>query len=595
MEYAELQVFAAKIQEWNRERLAGADALAQNIQNRQNVRGQAINDVLDNMDARAQTHKDAIKSTGETFEQWNQLRLDGAQESIGYLIGANAARSTAASLEFTAETIDGYAEATAEGTPDTPDDAGALAKLAIYMSSHHITTGMKAGALGLKITADTLDVARQQSEMLGEAKLANLQDQNDLSTMVTEAELAGLKAEARLIKQKSAAEVARLEEIVELAQAYLNAELTHERDLDEFRQRRLKLRQDLTNIAGLELRVAQAMFQHRQAMAKYAQLVQRAELMDAKLQDLERQRQDVNALVGSPEVIFGRANRLDQAEVRLDRAKDKLMEWLVALEYYAVRPFMDQRLSILLARNTYQLEEIAEELTRLQRSCGGPINEVSSDLSVRADLLSLRSAIVDPVTEQTLSPEERFREVLSHGHVPIDKRVRYSTDDTIGSLMSRDPDILAATFFIDLNDFANLELTCNAKVASLGVKLVGEVGEARPTVSVLYDGTSKLRSCQPGIDDYVSQFGTGATNYAKITHLRTVGRSMSPVAGINEFVDADTEASQTLGGLPLASQYTILINKKAGENAQIDWSELEDIELRLTYAYQDVFPEGQCE
>ncbi|QDG51826.1 hypothetical protein FIV42_14065 [Persicimonas caeni] len=595
MEYAELQTFAAKIQEWNDKRLGGAEALAQNIQDRQDVRSQAVSDILDNMEQRAATHQEAIESTGETFDKWNEIRMGGVTRSMGLMLTAHTARSAAAGLEHTAESIDSIADAIAAGVPDSPDDVGAPVQMATLLAAKGVSVGMNTAALGLKTTANSLDMANESLQMVQDARMANLQDENDLSTMVTEAELANLKAEARLIKQKSANEVARLKEIIELSQAYLNAELTHERDLDEFRQRRLDFRQDLTHIAGLDLRVQQARLQFDQAVSRYLRFVQRAKLLDAKLRDLERQRQDVNALVGSPEVIFGRANRLDQAEARLNRAKDKLMEWLVALEYYAVRPFMDQRVAILLARNTYQLEKIAEELARLQRSCGGPINEVSSDLSVRDDLLSLHSATVDPVTEQISSPAQRFRAVLGDGYVPIDKRVRYSTDDTIGSLMSRDPDILAATFFIDLNDFANLELTCNAKVASLGVKLVGEVGDARPTVSVLYDGTSKLRSCQPGIDDYVAQFGTGATNYGKISHLRTVGRSMSPVAGVNEFVDTNAEGSQTFGGLPLASQYTILINKKAGENSRLDWDKLEDIELRLTYAYQDVFPEGQCE
>jgi hypothetical protein len=104
-----------------------------------------------------------------------------------------------------------------------------------------------------------------------------------------------------------------------------------------------------------------------------------------------------------------------------------------------------------------------------------------------------------------------------------------------------------------------------------------------------------LRSCQPGIDEYVAQFGPDTTSYGSITHLRTAGRSMSPVSGINEFPGEPGQASQTFAGLPLASQYTLLINTEAGENRDLDWSKLEDVELRLTYSYQDIFPAGQCE
>ena len=52
-------------------------------------------------------------------------------------------------------------------------------------------------------------------------------------------------------------------------------------------------------------------------------------------------------------------------------------------------------------------------------------------------------------------------------------------------------------------------------------------------VTLLHDGTSKLLSCQPNIDDYVAQFGRNATTFGRVTQLRAPGRSMSPVATVN--------------------------------------------------------------
>ena len=69
-------------------------------------------------------------------------------------------------------------------------------------------------------------------------------------------------------------------------------------------------------------------------------------------------------------------------------------------------------------------------------------------------------------------------------------------------------------------------------------------------------------------------------------------RAVSPVAGVNEF---PLNLNQTLGGLPLASQYTVLIDTTAGQNEDIDWSRLEDVKLRVEYGYQDLFPAGQCQ
>ena len=81
---------------------------------------------------------------------------------------------------------------------------------------------------------------------------------------------------------------------------------------------------------------------------------------------------------------------------------------------------------------------------------------------------------------------------------------------------------------------------------------------------------------------------------ATLTELRTAGRSISPLANIGNF-GAEDSANRGLEGLPLASTYTVLVDPTAGENAAINWGALEDVRLKLTYVYQDVFPAGQCQ
>ena len=85
-------------------------------------------------------------------------------------------------------------------------------------------------------------------------------------------------------------------------------------------------------------------------------------------------------------------------------------------------------------------------------------------------------------------------------------------------------------------------------------------------------------------------------NFARkrLTTLRTAGRSVSPLANLNSFGAADS-ANRGLEGLPLASTYTVLIDPGVGENKNVQWKNLEDIKLKLTWAYQDVFPVGQCQ
>ncbi|MFU8802537.1 MAG: hypothetical protein ACNA8W_01895, partial [Bradymonadaceae bacterium] len=107
---------------------------------------------------------------------------------------------------------------------------------------------------------------------------------------------------------------------------------------------------------------------------------------------------------------------------------------------------------------------------------------------------------------------------------------------------------------------------------------------------ILYDGTSQLRSCQPNIEEYVRAFGSSMSSYGTITNLRTAGRAMSPIAGLNEFLDSDEAVNRTLSGLPVASEYTLLISTDRGDNARLDWSKLEDVMIRVEYSYQDLFP-----
>jgi hypothetical protein len=265
---------------------------------------------------------------------------------------------------------------------------------------------------------------------------------------------------------------------------------------------------------------------------------------------------------------------------------------VVALEYFAVRPFFDSRIQVLLARNTTQLEAIAADLKRIQANCGGAVNTQIVEVSVRSDLLGIDRPIQDLVSGEALSPSQRFRELLAVGRIPIDKRVRYSTDATVGDLLNRSG-ILAVSFDIGMNEFANLETTCNAKIQNIAVELVGaDLGSALPTVSLLYDGTSRLRSCQPDVETIAELIGPEATPFGEVTQFKTPGRSISPVAGINEFPSTGNES---LGGLPLASQYTLLVDQNVGENGSIDWDQLEDVKLRIEYGYQDLFPSGQCQ
>src|SRR5690606_21653571 len=322
-----------------------------------------------------------------------------------------------------------------------------------------------------------------------EAQLSELSDLADLGAMRTENELEEIAAQLRQIELVNDREIAIRESLIEVMKRGLELDIAHDRDLMELEDRRLHAKIRLQDSAAAKVRILRAEIVAAQRQMAYMEVVQRAQLIQGRSLALQERLNQLENLIASPSVIFAFSNRLARAESRVERAKGLLYDWLVALEYYAVRPFINQRLAILLARNPSQLEAISNELLRLQRVCGGMITYETVDLSLRDDLLRTGFAMRQAETEGIVDPAARFRAVLAKGNVPVDTQVRYSTDETIGDVIAN-RSVLAATFDLRLDDFANLALTCNAKIVSIDVHLVGEgLGQnVRPTVSILYDG-----------------------------------------------------------------------------------------------------------
>ncbi|TVR04448.1 MAG: hypothetical protein EA398_02055 [Deltaproteobacteria bacterium] len=405
--------------------------------------------------------------------------------------------------------------------------------------------------------------------------------------------IAELQAEWQLDQAERQARLSRMQDQLQIDQAIQSAELALRAEIRSLRAKQIQWQQLLTQISGLELRIARAELAVEQAMNEYEAIVARAQLMDDQLRWLEAQREQVVQLIGSPSVVFRRANRIMAAEEAVEQARERLLDWLVALEYQAVRPFLSQRVALLLARSPGQLEDVAAQLRQLRSNCGGNISRQTAALSLRHDVLNLTEPFEDLVTGELLSPGARLRETLAAARIPFNRETRFRVDSTVGDALSDRSRLWAATAVVDLDDFANLGGSCAARIDGLGVELVGDVGFARASVSILYDGAARIRSCQPDLDALLESTGATASSFAQVSTLRTVSRPVSLVASLNEPPPTD-QRNRGLTGLPLASSYTIVIDLEAGENAQLDWSRLEDIILHVDFAYQDPFVPGQC-
>lgn len=585
------EAFALKIADWDHRRRAVNAEVQTLLDEVAAMNIESMNGEIQGLRDMQRVRVAAYDVQEASAKKWSEIRYAGVTADMKKMTSINALNQTGAWLSRTADEVDHLAETTADGFPKAvglSNDVSFAGRFIIGMAAFGVTSGLRAASTALDTAAASVELSLTEDRARREAKLEELADLADLEVRQTENTLAAMTTNLRVHALQTESQIARREALIDAMRRNLELDLARDRDLIELRDRRDKVRLRLADSSALQARVARAEVVATRHLLEYFEVVQRAQLLQGRYSALTARLENLNELIASPAVIFAFANRLARAESRVDRARTLLFDWLVALEYYAVRPFIDQRLAILLARNPSQLEAISNELVRLQNACGGNVNTAVAELSLRDDLLK-----VGFDTEKQTGVE-RFRDVLKRGNVPIDTQVRYSTDQRIGELL-RARKVLAATFTLSLDDFANLAQTCNAKVASLDVQLVGEgLGNARPTVSVLYDGTSTLRSCQPNIRDLVATLDPGTTSFGALTRFRTKGRSVSPVASINSFGLADS-VNRGLEGLPLASTYTVLIDPEAGENRAVDWNALQDVKLKLTWAYQDLFPVGQCQ
>ncbi len=589
LELDTLTAFSNDVIKWNSVRLKGLEDL-QKLFDKENIIGaKGLDDLRNTINQKARTRSKQISMMKQNIKLWNTIRVSGATTDFAVQMGISAIGFGADSLRDSGDFAIGMGEAIGEAITADPGGSG---KSAAMIAGQIGGFALKMGANVLDFVGNGVANGLELSQNLREAKLENMHESADLDGAISERKISEIEEQLEMNDALRENEIETLHQIYDVARKQRAAELAYAEDMDTLRKRRKEFLQMLLEKSELELRVERSVLGMQQRVSDYLKICQSAQLQSAKLVDLEEQRNNVNELIGSPGVLFAFANKLDQAESSLQRAKDKMMDWLVGLEYYAVRPFIDQRVQIMLSVNAYQLEKIFAQLEQIEQKCGGNINEETSVISLKDDILGVEFTIDNAVTSEPLSPAKRFFQILKEGLVSVDKRIRYSSDSNVGELMSSEKQVLAGTFNIGLDDFSNLSSTCNAKVISIAVQLIGKIGDVSPTVAILYDGTSRLRSCQPGISDYINLIGPELTNFGETTLFRTPGRAIFPVAGINRFRSGDS-ANVSLGGLPLASQYTVLID--TGDNSKIKWENLEDIKLKVKYSYQDLFPEGQCE
>ncbi|MBQ8036510.1 MAG: hypothetical protein IJ268_05895, partial [Proteobacteria bacterium] len=405
-------------------------------------------------------------------------------------------------------------------------------------------------------------------------------------TLVTEWYVQGL--DQYILSEQNAIDT--LDEVNDTLRELFEVNDAYQRDLQDLDFRRseyLKLAQDL--LVKRE-NILKAQLYADNALKHYYSVVQRAMMLQSQYDAATARLSEINNLYAAPATIFAFASDLETVESKSELAKERIYDYLSAVEYLAVRPFVDLRRATYLARSTNDLDKIIDQVDTVVASCGaGAPNVATVEISAREMM-----GITQDVPGMTMA--ERFQSVIAKGNIPINSLTRYTVEKKVRDIVNKGLDLRSGTFAVTIDKSMNLATTCNAKIDSIAVQIVGDNiikegagSNVHPTITVFYDGQTQVVSCQPNIEPLVATLGP-KTSYGKYSSFVVEPTKISPIAGIGEY----GETNISLAGKPFATSYTVLIDTQVSENSKIDWDKVEDIKLQVKYTYHDLYPNSSA-
>jgi hypothetical protein len=591
--------FAVSTNRWHDESLTNANKINAILSKETARQSSQLKLHLASLRANQTKWEESLAARKTAAAEWSALRKD----FDGRIILESGIETTTGLIadlfDRGAELVDSLAEAGSEGSPKTlglATDAFFGLRLAMKLF----------GSLGAESLSATAHASTVLSELAAFAKeILTLNYETSLANSEAAAETAEFERETRraineLQDDRDQATdglvAAQIEQLISNLDRQLELKQAYERDLVELEDRRNELLSRSVELTERVGAVAHAAIAYDTAVLEYYRNCELAAQEKSALDMVRGFRSSIHQLIAGPQALFATANGLTEAERELDRARTKMADWLVAIEFAAVRPFFNERMSILLARNTYQLRAIADRLRDLESRCGGVTNVETVTISLRDDIMGLRDSQTDTTTTPStvLTPGARFWNTAQNTALPTNTEMRYSASQTVERGTSGNRDLFVVNFKLSQALFANLSHTCNAKIDGIGVRLVGrDLGNAQPMVTILYGGASSMYSCQPGIDSYVRTFAQGNTAYGSNSSFITEARAISPVAGISKM----GTPNRTLAGMPLSSDYTLIIDPTLPGQARplVEWFKLDDVQLEISYTYQDLFgADSEC-
>ncbi|MBO4351657.1 MAG: hypothetical protein J6A01_12035 [Proteobacteria bacterium] len=593
--------YAANIKKWYKNRSTYLNNVKDNLKAIESAQDAKAKALIDKLDAQYKSLNDAYTKAQGKLEDWKNIQTNALNEKKEYISDMAEYERAILGVTATSDMIgkalnvgSSIAEVTARAVDAKPLAKGAYSDAIVckyldllqYEVFKIASTGLTGAKNYKKYQQDLKDAQTQYDQKIAdkEASIAAQKAEAELVKTLNEFEKTAIGADKTTEKAKAAIEKLREE---------FNAQDTHERDLqtlENMRSEYLMLAQDMLSKSAV---VTESEIEADTALLHYLTLTQRAQMFKSQYDASTERLAQINNLYTAPAVLFTYASDLESVENRIELAKERIYDYLAAIEYNAVRPFVDIRRAVYIARSPNDLKAILDQLDDVIDNCGGVTNTIDDEHAI---IVSMREMLGITADFQKMTMQQRFHYALSNGNVPVKSLTRYTVDTTGKQLLNSGHALKSGTFALTIPSFANLQATCNAKIAGFAFKLVGEnlikpdAGtQVHPTITMFYNGKATLASCQPDIESIANTLGH-ATAYDTYTTFNIEQTKISPNLGLNEWGNSDN----TLANYPLASTYTVLIDPEIGENAKINWDNVEDIQIKVLYTYENVKTNNTC-
>lgn len=617
--YATLDAYAKNIESWYSKRKETLAAISTNLEQIKNYEGGilAIESEIDKAETDAAAKE--FEEESKNLKNWTALAATnmGVQDAAQVILTGNTiagiwvddAVQDQDRAAFLAELRSIASNTASTAAPVNPGAAGTTAaSTAASTASQTAASLAQKAQKGLAVGSASAELAANLAQNSFDFTIERLDREKDHNIAKIQQDLAKTLSDIKVkVKDLSTGEDVEMDNITELNQLIADLDRANEkllqdmaseeqykRDLQELDLLRNEFKNDALDLITQNHVVQVKNVAKARALVKYFTIVQEALLVQDQFDAKYRRYMDVSNIVFSASKFFQNASDLEQVEEFVEYARNDLSDYLTAIEYEAVRPFVDLRRAIYTARGTNEFESILAQLNDLTKNCGsGTPSENTVNISMRS-----RLGIADAAFDG-MSSADRFHQVLKNGNLHVNAQTRYTVDGSIADKLKKG-EYYSGSFSLT-SSFANIGTSCDARIQSIEVRFVSkegtkirETGDAAPSITLFYGGQSTLMSCHNKIEAITKSIGPRTTYGKYSTFMATpfgngLNASIYNVEeGSNYALSTNTKFDGTtiykgLKGYPLMATYSILFDPNANENSGINWDNVADIELQIKY------------